>query len=192
MQEILGYSSGVLILLSTIPYVRDILKGKTKPERATWFIWSILMVIAFFSQWTKGATFSNILTIGDAIAIFITFILSIKYGTGGFKKRDKLAIVGSMFSLIFWYFTKEPAVALLIIIFIDFLGGSLTILKAYEDPESETMIAWFMAGGAGLLGILSVGEINFILLVFPVYVFLINTSIGLTILISKKNKKILV
>lgn len=190
MSEILGYSSGIIMMCSAIPYVRDILRGKTKPERATWFIWSILMVIAFFSQWAKGATFSNILTIGDTMAILVVFFLSIKHGVGGItKKRDKFALIGAGISLVLWYLTKEPAVALLIIIFIDFLGGSLTILKAYEDPESETMVAWFIAGFAGLLGTLSVGEMNFILLAFPFYIFLINTTIGITIFLGKRKNR---
>ena len=189
MIEILGYSSGILMMISSVPYIRDILKGKTKPERATWFIWSVLMIIAFFAQVASGGTFSTLLTVGDTIVVIVIFILSIKHGMAGWMMRDKLALVGAGISLILWYFTKNPAIALLIVIFIDFLGGWLTIVKSYENPQSETMISWFISSVAGFLGVLAVGEMNFILLAFPLYICLINLTIGLTIFFGRRKLK---
>ena len=189
MIEILGYSSGILMMISSVPYIRDILKGKTKPERATWFIWSVLMIIAFFAQVASGGTFSTLLTVGDTIVVIVIFILSIKHGMAGWMMRDKLALVGAGISLILWYFTKNPAIALLIVIFIDFLGAWLTIVKSYENPQSETMVSWFISSVAGLLGVLAVGEMNFILLAFPLYICLINLTIGLTIFFVRRKLK---
>ena len=190
MLEILGYSSGILMMVSSVPYIRDIVKGKTKPERATWFIWSVVMMIAFFAQVASGGTFSTLLTVGDTIVVIVIFILSIKHGMAGWMMRDKMALVGAGISLILWYFTKNPAIALFIVIFIDFLGGLLTIVKSYENPESETMLTWFFSSIAGFLGILAVGEMNFILLAFPIYICLINLAIGLIIFLSRRKLKI--
>ena len=190
MLEILGYSSGILMMVSSVPYIRDIVKGKTKPERATWFIWSVVMMIAFFAQVASGGTFSTLLTVGDTIVVIVIFILSIKHGMAGWMMRDKMALVGAGISLILWYFTKNPAIALFIVIFIDFLGGWLTIVKSYENPESETMLTWFFSSIAGFLGILAVGEMNFILLAFPIYICLINLAIGLIIFLSRRKLKI--
>ena len=186
MLEILGYSSGILMMVSSVPYIRDIVKGKTKPERATWFIWSVVMMIAFFAQVASGGTFSTLLTVGDTIVVIVIFILSIKHGMAGWMMRDKMALVGAGISLILWYFTKNPAIALFIVIFIDFLGGWLTIVKSYENPESETMLTWFFSSIAGFLGILAVGEMNFVLLAFPIYVCLMNLTIGLVIFFGRK------
>jgi len=186
MLEIFGYVSGLLFVFSAIPYIRSILKGKTKPQRITWLIWTVLVFIAFFSQLAKGATWSLLLTAGDAITIVVVFIFSIKYGVGGFGKIDIISLAGAGLSLILWYFTNEPAVALFLIILIDIIGSNLTILKAWKNPETENWVGWAMCGVGGLFGILSVGSFNFILLAYPLYICLMNSLIALIIITRKR------
>ncbi|MCF7834353.1 MAG: hypothetical protein K9L98_03465 [Candidatus Pacebacteria bacterium] len=177
MQEILGYSSAIFITASTIPYIRDILLKKTKPERMTWFIWSILLLIAFFAQLAEGASWSLLATGVDCIAIIIIFILSLKYGVGGATKLDIFAIVGAGVGLIIWYLTKEPLLALLITIAIDICAALPTIIKTYKKPHTETLSAYVLCAVGGLLSAFSVGELNFSLLVFPIWIFILNYSI---------------
>lgn len=187
MLEIFGYISGVLFILSAVPYVRSILKGETKPQRITWLIWTVLVFIAFFSQLAKGATWSLLLTAGDAVTIVIVFLFSIKYGVGGFRKIDILSLVGAGISLLLWYFTNEPAVALFLIILIDIIGSNLTIIKAWKNPETENWIGWAMCGLGGLFGIFSVGSMNVVLLSYPVYICLINSLIAIIVINRRKS-----
>lgn len=186
MLEIFGYISGVLFILSAIPYIKSILKGNTRPQRITWLIWTILVFIAFFSQLAKGATWSLLLTAGDAITIIIVFIFSIKYGVGGFKKLDILSLIGAGISLLLWYFTSEPATALFLVILIDLIGANLTIIKTWKNPETENWVGWAMCGVGGFFGILAVGNFNFILLSYPLYICLINSIMAIIILTRKK------
>lgn len=185
MLEIFGYISAILMILSVIPYIRSILKGKTKPHRMTWLIWSILTIIALFSQWAKGGTWSLLLTAGDAIAIIIVFIFSFKYGVYGFRKIDIVSLVGAGASLLLWYFTKEPAFALFLIILVDLIGASLTVVKAWHNPETENWVGWAICAVGGFLGFLAVGELNFILLSYPIYICFINLVMAIIILARK-------
>ncbi len=193
MLEIFGYTSGILMIISVVPYTRSILRGNTKPQRMTWLIWTVLILIAFFSQLAKGASWSLLLTAGDGIAILFTFILSIKYGVEGFRKIDIISLAGAGLSLLLWYFTKEPAVALFLIILIDIIGLNLTIQKAWKNPETENWVGWAMCGVGGLFGILAVGSYNFILLAYPIYICFINSLMAIIILarsrILKKNNE---
>jgi len=191
MKETLGYISGILAILSAVPYIRNIFLLKTKPQRASWLIWSVLPSIAFFAQLSKGGTWSLLLTAGDLMTVLVIFILSIKYGVGGKTKLDIWALVGAGVGLLLWYITKEALAALLITIFVDFLGGMLTIIKTYKDPESETLITWMITGLAGFFGALSVWENNFSLLVFPIWICLINFSVAITILLGRRKLKLL-
>jgi len=190
MLETLGYASGILMMLSVIPYARSILRGETKPQRMTWFIWTVLILIAFFSQLAKGATWSLLLTAGDAIAIIISFILSIKFGVGGLRKIDIISLCGAGVSLILWYLTKEPAVALFLIIIIDLIGANLTIIKTWKNPETENWVGWGICGVGGFLGVLAVGSFNFVLLSYPIYICLINTIMAVIIL--SRGKRVLI
>jgi hypothetical protein len=186
MLETFGYISGILMMFSVIPYAKSILKGETKPHRITWLIWTVLVLIAFFSQLAKGASWSLLLTAGDAVAILVTFILSIKYGVGGFQKWDILSLIGALFSLFLWYITSEPAFALFLIIIIDIIGANLTIIKTWKNPETENWVGWAICGAGGLFGVFAVGSFNLVLLSYPMYICIINSIVAIIILIRKK------
>jgi len=183
-----GYLSGTLSVVAIIPYIYDILKGNTKPERASWFIWSALGLIAFFSQMEKGATNSLWMVGTSTVAVIVVSLLSLKLGYGGFSKRDKISLLIAAFGILLWFITKEAAFALFITIFVDSIGSFLTTLKSYEDPESETISTWIIASIAGVFSALSVGEWNFILLVYPLYIFLANFIVFAAIILGKRKK----
>ncbi|MBP6884507.1 MAG: hypothetical protein KBC17_01635 [Candidatus Pacebacteria bacterium] len=185
MQQFLSYASGILIATSCIPYIRDILRGKTIPERATWFIWGILLTIAFFAQLAEGGTWSLITTGIDWLGVVIIFVLSIKYGTGGTKKLDIFALLGAGIGLLIWYLTDNALYAILITIFVDLMGALPTLVKTYREPKTETWYAYIICGIGGFLGALSVGSFEFSLYIFPLWIGIINTSIGLTSLIKR-------
>ncbi len=184
--QIAGYLSGIAILLSFAPYTRDTLTGKTKPERMSWLIWGILGSISFFSQLAKGGAYSLILTGAQTMGDLFIFILAIRYGLGGFKKRDMVGLGGAMAGLILWYLTREAAVALFIVIFIDAVGVILTVIKSYEMPETETTSTWILTSLSGFFACIAVGSINLILLAFPFYIFLAGLSILLAIKLGKR------
>ncbi len=169
--------SGIAILLSFLPYVRDIFLNKTKPERASWLIWTVLGLISFFSQFAKGATWSLTMTGAQAVGDAFVFLLALKYGLGGLQKRDIAGLVGASIGLVLWGFTGEAAVALFIVIFIDAIGAVLTVLKTYEHPSTETISSWVLTFLGGLFASVAVGRLNFVLLAFPLYICLASASI---------------
>lgn len=189
MHQLFGYISGILITLEFLPYIRDILRLKTKPQRTTWFLFFILGGIAFFSQLAKGASDSlwlpGIITIG----VTIIFLLSLKYGVGGLQKKDYFVLLFAFLGLIAWYFTKEPAVALYIVILIDAAGTYLTAEKAYHHPESETILLWIFSSVAGFFAMLAVGKWDIILLSYPFFIFLADAAIVSAICLGKRKRK---
>lgn len=189
MSEILGYLTGVILLIGFIPYLRDIFRYTTKPERATWLIWLALSIIAFFSQLASGASWSLVLTGADTVIVLLIVLLSIKHGVGGLTKHDGLYLVAALLGLVAWYFTKQPMVALILVIIVDAIGAYLTIIKTYKMPDSETRFTWIMASIAGILGALAVGSWSFILLLYPIYIFIANGAVAVAIQAGKRNQK---
>lgn len=189
MLQLFGFISGFFATIEFIPYIRDILRGKTKPQRTTFFIYAILNTISFSSQLAKGATNSLWLPFVFFIGTLTVFILSIKNGVGGFQKKDFVALFIAAVGLIAWYFTKEAAIALYLVILVDAAGTSLTIEKAYKNPESETIITWVLSSLAGLLALLSVGSLNPVLISFPLFIFFIDGAVVMAVLLGKRRKK---
>jgi hypothetical protein len=178
MSEAFGILAGILPLIAAIPYISDILKGKTRPHRGSFLIWSVLGAIAFGSQAATGASWSLTLPAADTLATLIIFGLSIKYGMGGLNRRDVSALMVAGIGLVAWYYTHQPLVALLITIGIDAIGTLLTLLKTYAEPHTETFSSWFLAALSGLAAALAVEEASFVFLVYPLYILLANGTVS--------------
>jgi hypothetical protein len=185
MLQLFGFLSGLLPMLGVIPYDRDIFRRKTKPHRGSFLIWSILGAIAFFIQLAKGATWSLFLPAAETLATLSIFILALRYGTGGLNKRDIGALILAGVGLALWHFTRQPLTALLIVIGVDAIGTVLTIIKTYDEPHSETFSSWLLASLGGLFAVFAVGKVSFALLVYPIYIFVANGAVNVTILLRK-------
>ena len=55
---VLGLAAGLIGVADTIPYVRDTLRGATRPHRGTWLIWGVPAVVVSLSQYADGASWS--------------------------------------------------------------------------------------------------------------------------------------
>jgi hypothetical protein len=55
LAPLLGIGAALVGIAATIPYVRDTLRGSTRPHRGTWLVWSVLAVVVCFSQEADGA-----------------------------------------------------------------------------------------------------------------------------------------
>lgn len=182
MLQLFGLLSGILPILSVIPYDRDILKHKTKPHRGSFLIWSVLGGIAFFTQRAQSATWSLFLPGADTVATLSIFILSIRYGVGGLSKRDITGLLLAALGLVLWAVTRQPLTALIITVGVDAVGTVLTLVKTWEDPDSETFSSWLLAALGGLFAVFAVGRLSFNLLLYPVYIFVANASVNLVML----------
>ena len=188
MFEVIGVTSGVLAFVGYIPYIRDIQKGRARPERATWLIWSILSAIAFFAQLNKGATQSLWFTALNCLSAVIIFSLSVRKGMGGVVKRDTVGLLFALLGLVLWYLTSNALYALLFTIGVDAVGSVLEIIKTYNDPSSETYLVWILDGIAGGLAAISVGRLDYTLLLYPFYLFLANFAVVIALNLSRKRE----
>ena len=189
MLQLFGLLGGILAFIGVFPYTIDILRRKAKPQRSSFFIWSALGLIVVFSQAAKGATNSLWLPSLETVGGLVIFLLSIKYGVGGFSKRDYIALLVAGLGLIGWYFTKEAAIALYLVILIDSTGVYLELHKAYTHPETETHIAWILAALGGVCALLSVGTFNIILISYPIFIILANAAVIAAIEMGYNKKK---
>ena len=152
------------------PYLFDILKGKTKPQRTTWFIWTALGIVAFGSQTTLGAHWSLVYAGLNAAGNLAVFLLSLKFGVGGWRRQDVLALVIATVGVTVSLAVRAPLAALWGAIIADFAGAALTLRKSYLQPSTETSLTWFFAGTSSLLAAFAVGSWNFSLLLYPIYI----------------------
>lgn len=189
IQFILGIVAGIISFVAYIIYVRSILKGESKPNRATWWIWTFMGFVLAASYYFSGARDSIWSPIVEFIGPLIIALLSIKYGEGGLKdKTDLYCLIGSLFSIILWIIFNSPVVALVINLFIDAFALIPTIKKSYKRPEGENFWAWFGTGIGDAINIFAANSLVFGIIVYPIYMFLADMII-IAILANGKIKK---
>ena len=166
-----GVLAAVLSACAYVPYIADTITGRTRPQRASWLIWSVLGSIAVASQIAEGASSPLWFAVVQVGATIVIFALSTRRGSGTYLTRSDgvvLAIAG--LGLILWWVTDRAAYALAITISISLIGGLPTALKAYKDPETETLSTWLLSMVASLFALLAVGSFDLVLLAYPLYV----------------------
>jgi len=186
MEKYLAIVSGLFALAASPPYIIDTLKGKTKPERMTWFIFTALSTIALISQWSLGSSWSLVFLALDALASLIVLTLSLTHGVGGHTQWDIFALVVAFGGAAVSVVENRPIVALFGVIIADLAGVLLTIRKTYEAPKSETTSSWLLFGVAALFGALAVGKIEADLLLYPIYISAVCFAVPATQLVSRR------
>jgi hypothetical protein len=96
---------------------------------------------------------------------------------GGASTIDRVCLILAAILLIYWITTKDTHLSTVYAVIIDGIGAIPTLIKTYHHPKSETYIQWTLAGIAGLLTIFAVPRLDWILLIYPLYVFLMNGAI---------------
>ena len=178
---VLGLAAGLIGVLDTIPYVRDTLRGATRPHRGTWLIWGVLAVVVCLSQYADGASWSLVMAGVQAVLTSLIFVLSIRRGEGGLSRAEHAMIAIAGAGVIGWIVADEPIVATVCVVAADLIGAAMMVPKTYRDPESETLITFAFASLGGALAAGAVGAIDVSLLLYPVYYCVINGAIALLI-----------
>ena len=187
----LGISSGAIQIYSIIPYIRDTLKGTTRPNIISWFIWFILALIAALGQLAAGASWSVIL---PAVITFNTgIILLLSIGGYGYKKFnliDGVCLVGALAAIVIWKITSQPVAAVWLVVIADLISTIPTLIKTHKEPSSETAISWLLMAAAAGLAIISTTKIDTANLLYPTYTVLITTLIGSLAFFGQRKKSL--
>jgi hypothetical protein len=183
---ILGVLAGAIGVADTVPYVRDTLRGATRPHRGTWLIWSVLAVVACLSQRADGASWSLVLTASQAVFTGLILLLAVRHGEGGLSPFE-LAMIGvACAGLGGWLLAREPVVAVACVIAADLGAAAMMTPKAYRDPHSETLAMYGLASVAGALSAGAVGALDISLLLYPVYYCVANAALALLIFVRRR------
>lgn len=183
--------SSVIALISPIVYARAIFRGEAKPHRTTRLVLLIitsLSTIALFAQHDTVAIW--LAGVSTLQAIFI-FILSLKYGMGGYSLTDGICLVVAIIGILFWQITQNPAMGLYFAILADFTGMVPSLIKTYKMPHTEIYMFFLLDVFAGFFSLLAVKQWTASEVSFPLYIMLINLAMVVLVLrldVMKKMK----
>lgn len=171
--DAIGIVAAIVAMTALVPYVRSILAGRTRPSRASWFIWTVVGLALAMSYRASGATATFWVAVAYFFIPLIVFLLSIRYGDRGASRLDWFCLAGALFGLLMWWWLRSAPVALYINIAVDCLGSLPTVRKAFLDPASEDRLAWVIAFLANAINLLAIDRWEPSISLYPVYAFAI-------------------
>ncbi|MBP7134658.1 hypothetical protein KBA73_05580 [Patescibacteria group bacterium] len=188
LPQIIGLASGVLLISGYIPYMYEVFKKKTIPSRMSWFIWSLSTATILFSVLGTGTTEAIWVPIADAVGCFLIFVLSLRFGVGGWSRTDQLSLAICLGSLFIWWLTGNALLALIMNLCVYVSGYIPTIKKALKKPQSESRVAWTIFFLGVLLNLFTVfigTDTGFAVWLYPVTLVVVVGTL-LAILCLKK------
>jgi len=179
MLEYLVFVAAFATLVGTFVYVRSMLKGGAKPNRVSWFMWSVAPFIATAAAVSSGVGWAALPVFMSGFSPFLIFAASFVLKKAHWKLGLFDYVCGTLsgLALFLWYVTKDPNVAIAFAMASDGLASVPTLTKAWKHPETES--AWpFMIGAFNAsTSFLAFTTWTFSAYAFPAYLIVINILI---------------
>jgi len=176
--------SAVVSVLGSSAYIIDTAKGKTKPNRVSWLMWSIAPLIGTFAALSAGGDIWATVRIFLAgflplIVLIVSFTNSKSYWK--LTKFDFLCGACSLIAIVIWLIVGNPVIAILFAAIGDGFACLPTILKAWKNPETETGTTFVAALLASFLVLPSIPKWDIQNSAFQIYLIIANMVIVFSI-----------
>lgn len=177
MRELLTILAGILVLVSPLPYIIDIIRNKTHPNMVTWVTWSLINSINTAAAFKSGAWQTGLFGLCGTLATVSIATLALWHGVKKYTAFDVTCQIIALLGIPLWVLTGQPALAVLLVLGVDFSGGLPTLRHAWKAPQEETLKTFALTAVAGLLLLLSLNHYTFIAVAMPLYILLFDSAI---------------
>jgi hypothetical protein len=159
-----------------LAYLLDTIKGKVKPNRVSFLLWSIAPMIAFTAQIKQGVGLESLMTFSTGFLPLLTFMASFvnKQAEWKFTKFDLTCGFLSLIGLLLWLITRVGNVAIFFSIVADGLAALPTLVKAYRFPETEIAWPWLASVIGIVLTLFTLQEWTFANSGFILYILVVD------------------
>ncbi len=186
-KSVIGIIATLLVLVGYIPYVRDIIKGKTKPHIYSWFLWGFVTLIAFALQASDNAGTGSLVTLAAGLMCLVVIALGFIYKSKvEITRTDTLFLILAFIALGLWLLAKQPTLSAILITLVDLFGFAPTVRKSWNRPHSETLSFYFLNTLRFALAVFSLQHYSIITTLYPSTWLLANGLFGLVLVIRRK------
>lgn len=189
MKEIFATIAIILSFVGYIPYILDIIKGKTQPHIYSWLVWGLITIIAFALQISEGGGSGSYVTLAAAIITFIIFFLGLKNGKKDITSMDTLFFVLSLVSILIWVLAKQAVISAILLSVITIIAFIPTIRKSWNKPYEETLFTWELNTFRHGLSILALEQYNLVTTLYPALWVFANGLFSIMIIIRRRRLK---
>ena len=182
----------IAVLLSFIGYgvyIRDILKGKTKPHTFTFLIWSIAASTTWALQVYGGGGVGSWANLSVSLICIFIFFLCLKYGERHITAADIVFLCLALLALALWIVVKQPVWSAILLAFVNVVGFFPTVRKSWNKPREETLFTWKLAALRQGLSMFALQRFNVLTVLYPASSLLCNGFFSILLIVRRKQLK---
>jgi hypothetical protein len=177
MQPLLGAAGGVLAIVDYLLYARSILRGRTRPNTATWVGTGAVWFVALLSYFLVGARDTLWFVAASTAGSFLVALLSLRYGVK-WQRFDFVCLTGAAGAGALGFLTESPLNALYAAMLVDFLALLPTMAKTWKHPDWEEGFPWIVTVAASVLTVMAATlPWSIEIAAYPVYLLVINALV---------------
>lgn len=165
----------ILNLIGSTNYAWNTIKGRTQPNRVTWFLWALAPLIAFSAMIDEGVGISSLMTFMVGFGPLLVFASSFvnKKSVWKITRFDMVCGALSLFGLILWLITDDPTLAIIFSIAADGLALLPTLVKSYKEPQTESWLIFMNGAISAGITLLTIQVWTFAAAAFPIYILIV-------------------
>ena len=158
--------------LGTAVYLRDTLRGTTKPNRVTWLLWAVAPLLAAAVELQQGVGLRALPIFMVGFLPLLVFAASFHNPASVWKIRriDYACGLMSVVGTAVWLATRDGVLAISAAILADFLAGVPTLMKSWTHPKTETVYSYIGAVVSMAIVLLTIDHWTFDVAAFPAFI----------------------
>ncbi len=166
------YVGSAIAALGTAVYLRDTLRGTTKPNRVTWLLWAVAPLLATVVELDEGVGLRALPTFMIGFMPLLVFVASFHNPESVWRIRriDYACGAMSVVGTVVWLVTRNGVLGISAAIAADFLAGIPTLMKSWTHPETETVHSYLGAVISMVIVLLTIDQWTFEVAAFPLFI----------------------
>ncbi len=185
-KDILAIISLILGFLIYVPYFRALAKKEASPHVFSWLTWGILIGLGFILSLTSGGGEGAWIFALESFFCFVIALCALLQKKKNITRSDQIVFAGAMVITVFYIFTKNAIISVILAALIDSLGFIPTFRKSYSQPYSEPWSSYLFSALAFLASIGALAAYNFTTLFYSLT--LIVTNLALVVFLIARRK----
>ncbi len=186
-KEILGLIAVAMTFIAFYPYIRSILRGKTKPHVFSWVIWGLTTFVVFLGQLADGGG-AGAWSIGVS-GVITMFVASLAYRNKAdmhITKTDWLFFLSALASMPLWLLTSDPMLTVVLLTVIDTFGFAPTFRKSYHHPYDEPIDFYVWMTVRNIVAIAALMSYSVTTVIFPAVTGFLGLLYVLMVVVRRK------
>ena len=191
IKPLLSFLAIILLFVGYIPYIKDTIRGVTRPHIFSYLLWSLTTFIIFALQLENGAGAGAWVTFAIGCLMFLVLFLSLKNGRKDITKSDYVFLGIAILTIPIWLIAKLPVLSITLLVLVDLIAFIPGMRKTWVDPYSETLSLYILNSLRYLLATLALVQFNYVTALSPVTSLIANLLFVAIILSRKKFIKLI-